>query len=795
MTQFAELSVEAFKIVNKFLDKKEGKEIFSQPDKQLMVSLYSLLPCVNPKVLDILKEHIVTLNEYLTSEEISLLQNEYKAVVTYCYEYSDFNTARGFFGYSGHLHLPSSLVDLCLSVAKPETGKHVYLPYAGEGLFAAYCRGCEIDGFEEDPTAWAISQILATASNSSVAIESRNIDSDQNKKYDYIFSFPPILVPGKWSRQADENIYHIITNQLTENGEFYAILPMSFCNGPRWLKIRKILTDYNEKFSALVIALPPMLEPENRTPICFVSLYKDKRNLVVLANITGEEFFARQDTAGCKDYTLKVQSVLETIQKQDEKYVWVGDASDLVGSLNMAPSRYLYHQVLPVEKKGERYIKIKELIDIVPSFNVKKDSSIQPVIGMKELSFNYLNCNIRYKDLNKRQELYSNRAILEKALLVGFIGGKFKVGRLAEIENNQHVLLGLEVVPFKLKSNLITEDFFLRQIMSEVSEKQGKALSSGSVIKRLREEDLLEIKILVPSLEKQDELCKEDTRKSLTESHRQKIEAYEDFRKDVHMKKHAIGQTLANLRNWWRLLDQVREDGNGIVNEKTVIGRMHKVSVKEIFENLDSAMSKLSIQLNKFDTGYGLKKESIALTEFIEKYIQDNKSPLFKYDYEPADHRSTEDMPEIDLGENQEVHFTGDIVLSKGDPLEYVKFPKDALTSIFNNIVSNACAHGFAGREDDENIIKIEISNVGSDYIVSLSNNGKPLDARMNCNDITVYGNTSGDTRTHFGIGGYEIKRLMEEFGDEVEIVSEPEKEFTVTYKLIFHDTDIIYAL
>lgn len=61
----------------------------------------------------------------------------------------------------------------------------------------------------------------------------------------------------------------------------------------------------------------------------------------------------------------------------------------------------------------------------------------------------------------------------------------------------------------------------------------------------------------------------------------------------------------------------------------------------------------------------------------------------------------------------------------------------------------------------------------------------------MSCSDITVYGQTSGNSNTHFGIGGYEIKKLMEEFGDKLEIISEPENEFTVTYRLIFHDTNI----
>lgn len=791
MTQFAKLSVEAFKAVKNFFNNNKGGNIFSEPNKQLMVSLYNLMPGANAKVLDVLGEHLISLENYLSSDEISILQKEYAAVIKYCVEHSDYSSARGYFKSAGYTHLPTSLVELCISVANPENGKNICLPYAGEGMFASYCTDCNIDGFEIDRTAWAISQIVASSTNSSVNIECGEI-LNYEKKYDYIFSFPPMM-PGNSYRQIVDTLYHLIIKQLNDNGEFYAILPMSFCNASSgWFDLRKIVYDYHKEISAMVIALPPMLQPATNVPLCLVSFFKSNQDLVVLADITGEEFFARQDIAGIKDFTLKVQSVVETIQKQDEKYVWVGHASDLDHSLDMTPSRYLLERVLPKAKSGEQYIKVKDLIELIPTTCAARTNEMHPIIGMKELSFNYLNCNIKYQDIPRIQANFSGRNISENALLVGFIGGKFKVGRLVENLNKQPITLRPEIIPFKIKSNSITEDFFLRAIMSEVSELQGKSMSSGITITRLRKEDFLEMSILVPSLiEQQEELCKEDTRESLTESDRKILESYEDFRKDVHMKKHAIGQTLANFKNWWRLLDQVRNSGNGIIDENAVIGRIHKVSVKEIFENLESSVSKLTTQLNKFDTGYGLVKEEFALTEFIEKYIQENRSPLFRFEYNEAEHRSSEDIPEIDFDQELNGKLTGKFILKQGDPIEYVKFPKGALTKIFDNIVSNACAHGFVGREEANNIIKIEIDNVGSDYIVSVSNNGEPLDTGMKCEEITIYGQTSGDTNKHFGIGGYEIKRLMEEFGDSLEIISEPNAEFTVTYKLIFHDTNI----
>ena len=90
MTQFAKLSVEAFKAVKNFFNNNKGGNIFSEPNKQLMVSLYNLMPGANAKVLDVLGEHLISLENYLSSDEISILQKEYVAVVKYCVEHIDY---------------------------------------------------------------------------------------------------------------------------------------------------------------------------------------------------------------------------------------------------------------------------------------------------------------------------------------------------------------------------------------------------------------------------------------------------------------------------------------------------------------------------------------------------------------------------------------------------------------------------------------------------------------------------------------------------------------------------------
>lgn len=247
---------------------------------------------------------------------------------------------------------------------------------------------------------------------------------------------------------------------------------------------------------------------------------------------------------------------------------------------------------------------------------------------MKELSASYLNCDINRKDIpvpNKKEY----RILMTDSLLIGFIGGKFKVGRVHGISKNTPIALRHEVIAIQLKSNIVTEDYLLRCIMSEETELQARKMSTGAIISRLSQQDILSICIVVPKLlSQQENLCKDDTRSSLTESDRKLLESAESFRRDIHMKKHAIGQTIFNLNNWMKVLQRARRDGNGIVDDNAIVGTIHKTKVSDIYTNLQSIMQELQAKIAKLDSGYGMQSQDISLVDFIEEYIRKIRAPF-----------------------------------------------------------------------------------------------------------------------------------------------------------------------
>ena len=801
MTRFAKLSAESQNIVFNLYNKLRGKSILSDTDKQIMVSLYGTMPFAKAEVLQILREYQIELTDYILNEEVAILQKEFDSVILYCFQRPDLHPNGTLHTRKDAIHLPTSLVDLCIEMAGDISGKSVYLPFAGEGSFAAQCENSLVTGFESNSESWAIAQILTSVSPEKSEIELKNCFSDESElyigsdKYDYVFTFPPIL-NRKEGRKVSDTIYQIITKQLNENGELYMVLPQSFCydNGD-WFDVRKILLDYREKYSVLVISLPPMLQPETGISICLVNFIKDGKGLIGLVDATGGEFFARNDLAGYKHYELKTQSVLETIKKQDEKYVWVGKVEDLKSSLDLSPARYLLEQNIAEMSDGHKSVMLRDLIESVPFERYPSNRKALHFIGMKELSSNYLNCDIHLDNTPLKPEHFA-RVLPTNALLAGFINGKFKVGKINELQLGQAVALRSEVSAFKLKSKEVSEDYLLRSLLSKAVEIQANALAKGLTISRLATEDLLEIRITVPSLEEQERICKEDSRASLSESDRKLLESFEEFREDMHMKKHAIGQTIFNLNNWWKALQKARKEGNGDVKDSSTVGKNQPITVREIYDSLDEVIKQLQQQINKFDRGNGLIVKNFAPTEFIEDYISRKKSPLFEFKYDGSRHRHKSDIRDFDIDVETGIVSGGEnIIFEAGSPIEYIDFAPEALEIIFDNIVSNACSHGFDGREDCLNFIKFELFSEDKNYILTISNNGTPLNEQVTTKDVFTYSRTSKNGKGHFGIGGYEVKKLMREFGGDAEFISDPNSEYPVTYKLIFHNTNIISVL
>lgn len=452
--------------------------------------------------------------------------------------------------------------------------------------------------------------------------------------------------------------------------------------------------------------------------------------------------------------------------------------------------------------ENEEELLFDSLIEKVNTKIVEEEIDCR-VLSLTDLSDNYLNCDIDAQSLPKKKGI-GRKIITEDCLVMSFWGGIVYVGRVHGVTTENPLVLGFCVHAFRMRetektysltgneissnrkvSSIITEDYLLRSLVEAKS--QLKKLSyfrlmpffGDILMPSVAFDAIIKVRCSVPNLTEQFKRYKADVVDSLKAADLRIQKAYDEYRKDVRMKKHAIGQTVFNLKNWWDNLNLARQKGNGVVSDADTIGVTRKIAVAEIYRNLDITMSKLSTQLRKFDSGYGLSREEFALPTFLEQYIAENRSPDFTFEYNANANRWNNE---------------GEADANKTDVIKQpsITFSKEALTRVLDNIRNNACTHGFQGRPNEQNKIKLTIDAHGTDCILTVSNNGAPLKDDFKKEDVFVYGQTSGETEEHFGIGGYEIKRLMNEFEGDVELVANSESEYSVAYKLIFHNTHLI---
>ena len=139
---------------------------------------------------------------------------------------------------------------------------------------------------------------------------------------------------------------------------------------------------------------------------------------------------------------------------------------------------------------------------------------------------------------------------------------------------------------------------------------------------------------------------------------------------------------------------------------------------------------------------------------------------------------------------------TGNAKYHHTDDAEIFYAPVKALEQIFNNIVANAKAHGFAN-DSNNNEIRFDWKSEDGDIVITIANNGVPLKDGVLGSDVLMSGFTTAlnkdaaDGNLHSGQGGFEIKSLMEGLGlGSVEVISQPDEEFPVIYKLTFEKTN-----
>ena len=277
---------------------------------------------------------------------------------------------------------------------------------------------------------------------------------------------------------------------------------------------------------------------------------------------------------------------------------------------------------------------------------------------------------------------------------------------------------------------------------------------------------------------------------ALASSQKELKEQHEQYRRSVRMRKHSLTQSLSSVKSMFNALNKYRNLHNGKISDSEQISRVKGTTVKEAFEFIDKNIKDMMPALEHIaDVEYSFNKpEWIDPEKFIEGYICKkgngwlNFKPSFTWD-------KGHNQAKADLKDPS----TGKLILKKGEAVDMLLFPMDALERVFNNIVSNAQAHGFADSTREDYELRFSWHTDGIALIVEIENNGTAIPSDRDTASLLEYGVSSAlHQNGHNGIGCNEIDDIMRRYDGKVEIVSSPEKEFAVKYVLRFNRSNIV---
>lgn len=687
---------------------------------------------------------------------------------------------------------PQEVTDFMCALASFPKEETVYNPFAGADSFAVALPN-PVEGEEISNTTWALGQIRLFAMGASPRTDIRLGDSfvslEYKKKYKAIISSPAYLTEkGK----RIEDIVGLLYDKLEEGGTLVCLVSSGFLfSGGNAFNIRKRLID--DKALKAVINIPNNIFTWSGVRQAVLVITKGLPNeYVIFADASGYTRFTksvyRQTTL---DWEQFLDDMYEDVTDFGERgeYVMDGDVATAVNypdiiDTNLLPEFYLS----PKPKDG---LPLSELASIVKES--REDGTADYfIVGSSLPEALHRKPYAPQNDVEKKGTTKGYQvAISDDAVLLSIVSGNIRTvyvedfqGTIAFPNGFVKVLKPAEGVSAKYLAALLSTKIVADQI---------KALTAGLTIPRLNKLDLTQI--MVPdykSDEDRQKVISEVLSAEMSDLESELNETFEKHKREVRSTRHAMVQTLSALSSNWEQLKMFAKKKGGQINFTDTIGRVNPITVENLLTSIGYAISTLerqvdSLRFEKADWGEDVEINPFG---FINEYISTHSTPNVKMVNVGSDNSA--DIPDLN-------EVTGEVTYYHTDAMNFFYAPKRLLERVFNNIVANAKAHGFTS-ESEYPEIRFDWQEVNGDIVITVANNGLPLKDGVTSEDVLMSGfstslnEIAADGTLHSGQGGFEIKSLMEGLGS-VEILSEPDTEFPVIYKLTFTNTNTVRIL
>lgn len=719
------------------------------------------------------------------------------------------NTLGAIMSYSGDNYWiqPEELTRIILT---QYNGGPIYNPFAGLASYAIQlhyevelgekefwpsnipsCLG-DIYYFGEEimNVAWAIGKLRLLAHES----DSKNYIIGDSTKWrkgtiNNILSTPPFVIieneVGK-KEYADHFVIRHGIDTIEEGGLLACVVPMSFMSRKDTADIRKRIVE--EGILESIIYLPENIFSNTSTRTAILFVRKKEHHRVKLINATscihhksGKVNILDEETIA-KILCFPNHPIYSEFVSNDENEDELPDESleklKVYASYNaiakahydLTPGRYFSNKIPNIE--GFELIRISEIVESTPD-NIGKTGKgkvIRPALLSKDSFTSLLPDNIpeevyhrQYKMVNQDALLFSPLSSLRPTLLVN--------------PNKVCVYLKSDTVQaVYLRRDTIDPEYLVIELNKPYVQEQLRLLAKGDVISRLSLEDFLSIQVYVPNSRSKALVLEKETVEQQKSVYYSKINAelstlkdhqHDKYVKMLRQRKHRIGQILGDLVPGFDSLDDLRIENGGILRNSDVVAPKTGETVEDYFVKLRKIIERVDkLVRNLTDNEVWGKASPLSILDFLNDIPNNHLAENFRFQF--------------DIRHNTQ-SLDNDIIRDY-----YILVNESDLSTVFENIISNASKYGFIDSERKDYLIRIAVDDDMIDNLpavrICISNNGSPIHPSVDRNRFFDWGYGSGD-----GIGTWQLKETVEHYGGIVRLKEYPDEiaGFCTEYEII----------
>lgn len=665
----------------------------------------------------------------------------------------------------GNFIQPLQLTFLMLNLADLKDYSKIYNPFAGLASFGVFLEnGQKYFAQELNPETWALGKLRLHAhqkKNEKFLLQnSLEYWPNSTEKFDLIISNPPFGIKlsrfnhwGEYSSKQtiDEFLIREGIKSLSNEGKLIAVLPPKtlFSSGND-LQLRKFLIE--EDLIDTIIALPGGLLLNSGMPLTIIFLNKAKKNSGKVKFIDAKNFVTNSDSR------LKVLNYVALTnflndEVVDNNIIRIVNAEEVrENDYNLNVPRYF--------KKEIEGVRLGDLIEIMPNrkTNLPDNGKLIRIRDLKDDNVDFLLDEhvLEYSSLkNNVQQIFETcllMAVRWKTLKPTF----FEYKGLPVFKSSD--ILAAKVDEFKVE-----KAYLINELQSEYVKQQLDSYRLGSTIPFIRQSDLLEVKIKLPSLEEQrakvsgiielsSKLKQFEIEKNnlLTGLKKNEIESSTSL-------SHILGKPLLSIGSSLEIIQSTLNKAYPSWKE-VVISESRQFKMVDAFESISKNLKYIQELTDKNTSLMSISSfdlTEVNLLKFLSDFIKNERKSL------PSNIELTLDIHDDIKQMTKQILILGN---------------EQKLKIALINLIDNAKNHAFIDKEIDHEVnieILPYIGNENEAYFLNynidskksyveirVSNTGKGFPKNFTLDDY-VRKNFAVGKNANKGLGGYEVNEIV----------------------------------